>query len=499
MIKLKAKKIDISTGEILIALINDLDARDLDLYKGDRIKIKSNKKETIAIVDTTKSSHYVPKGSIGLFDELSNELNVKNNENLKIQYETKPKSIFYIKKKLKGEKLDYHEIHSIVKDIVDNKLTDIELTYFVASTYIHELTIKETVDLTNSIINTGRSLKLKKNPIVDKHCIGGVAGNRTTMVVVPLVAAAGLTIPKTSSRSITSPAGTADTMEVMCNVSFTLEKLKKIISKTNACMVWGGAVNLAPADDKIIRVEHPVSLDPVGQLLASILAKKKSVSATHLLIDIPVGKGAKIEKKSDAEKLKKRFEIIGKKLGLCMKVVITDGRQPIGDGIGPSLEAIDVLRVLRNDDNAPKDLKEKSIKLAGEILELSKKVKKGYGHKMAKDLLESGMGYKKMVEIIKAQGGKITKPEQIKIGKLKHDMKANNDGKVKEINGKIIAKIAKIAGAPKDQGAGISLYVHLGDKVNKESVLYTIYSESKEKLNFAVNLANELNKGIIIK
>lgn len=498
MMKLKVKPVEISTGEILIALINKSDADTLDLHKGDRVQIKNSKKSIIAIVDTTSSKKLVKKGDIGLFTETIKKLNVKTNSEVTITIEGKPKSIYYIKKKLKGEKLDYNEINHIVKDIVDNKLTNIELTYFVASTYIHELTIKETVDLTNAIINTGKVLKFNKYPIVDKHCIGGVAGNRTTMVVVPILAAAGLTVPKTSSRSITSPAGTADTMEVLCNVSFNMKQIKKIVQKTNGCMVWGGAVNLAPADDKIIRVEHPVSLDPVGQLLASILAKKKSVSATHLLIDIPVGRGAKIEKKKDAEKLKRRFEIIGKKLGMIIKVVITDGKQPIGNGIGPALEAIDVLRIFRNDKDAPQDLKEKSIELAGEILELAKKVKKGYGKKMALDLIDSGMAYKKFIDIIKAQGGKEIEPSKIKIGKLKFDVIAKKTGSINHINGKAISKIAKIAGAPKDKGAGIYLNVHLKDKVKKGQKLYTIYSDNKEKLGYSKHLSEEL-EDIIIK
>lgn len=498
MIPLKAKQIEISTGEILVALMNEHDARKLDLYKGDRIKIKNKNKETIAIIDTTKSKKMVPYGSIGLFTEVFDDLNVKEDQILNISPEDKPRSIKYIKKKLKGEKLDYNEIHHIVKDIVENKLTEIELTYFVASTYIHELTIRETVDLTNAIINTGKVLKINKYPVVDKHCIGGVAGNRTTIVVVPILAAAGLTVPKTSSRSITSPAGTADTMEVLCNVSFNIKDLKRIINKVGACMVWGGAVNLAPADDKIIKVEHPVSLDPVGQLLASILAKKKSVSTTHLLIDIPVGKGAKIEKKKDAINLKRRFELIGRKLGFAIKVVITDGKQPIGNGIGPALEARDVLKVFRNDKDAPEDLKSKSIELAGEILELAKKVKKGYGQKMALDLIESGMAYKKFIEIIKAQDGKEIHPDKIKLGKFTQNIKAKKTGKIKHINGQIISKIAKIAGAPKDKGAGIFLHVHLNDYVKENQILYTIYSDSKDKIKYAQLLSNEM-EDIIIK
>ena len=223
---------------------------------------------------------------------------------------------------------------------------------------MHELDINESVSLTKAMINTGEILKLNKYPVMDMHCIGGVAGNRTTMIIVPIVASAGLTIPKTSSRSITSPAGTADTMEVLSNVSFSIKEIKKVIRKTNACLVWGGSVNLAPADDKIIRIEHPVSLDPEGQLLASILAKKRSASATHLLIDIPIGKGSKIENRKKALHLKRLFESISKKLGIKIKVIITDGSQPVGNGIGPGLEARDVLWVLKNDSKQPLDLKD---------------------------------------------------------------------------------------------------------------------------------------------
>jgi len=251
-------------------------------------------------------------------------------------------------------------------------------------------------------------------PICIHNCVGGVPGNRTTMIIVPILTAAGFTIAKTSTRSITSPSGTADTMEVLAPVSHSLEKIKKIIKKTKGCIIWGGTLDLAAADDKLIKLERPLSLDPEGILLASILAKKLAVNSTHILIDIPYGKGAKIETKKEAKRLKRKFTHLGKLLGMQTKAIITDGSQPIGNGIGPALEAKDVLSVLSN--KGPEDLKKKSLLMSAKLLKMAG-VKNST--KVAKKILESGKAYKKMQEIIKAQGGKKIDPEKIKIGKYK--------------------------------------------------------------------------------
>src|SRR5579863_5627142 len=125
----------------------------------------------------------------------------------------------------------------------------------------------------------GTQLKWDRPIVVDKHCIGGIPGNRTTMIVVPIVAALGLTFPKTSSRAITSPAGTADTMGMLADVSLSSDRIYEVIRKTGGCIVWGGALELAPADDVLIAVERPMELDTEAQMVASILAKKKTVSA----------------------------------------------------------------------------------------------------------------------------------------------------------------------------------------------------------------------------
>jgi len=496
--KLKVKDMDISSGGSLIAVLNKKDAQKMDLHSRDRIKIIKGKKIETVLLNISESSKSVGKGKIGLYEEVLNSLKLKQGNTVKIAPTRKPLSIEFIKKKLDGYKLTKKEIDQIVWDIVNNKLNNTELTYFVSACYSNELDARETALLTKAMKSHGDILKIKRYPIMDKHCVGGVAGNRTTMVIVPILAAAGVTIPKTSSRSITSPAGTGDTMEVLANVSIPIKKMKKIVEKTNGCIIWGGSLNLAPADDKIIRVERPLSIDAKSQLLASVMAKKASVSATHVLVDIPTGKGSKIASMKKALQLKKDFENLSKRIGIKVKVIITDGKEPIGNGIGPALEARDVLWVLKNDKKAPEDLKEKSLRMAGIMLEMAGKTKKGKGLSLAKDILESGKAYKKMKEIIKMQGKKIDDPSKIKLGKVKYDVFANKNGTIKEINNRPISKIARVAGAPEFQGAGVFLYCLVGDKVKKGDKLFTVYCHDKGKLEF-VRYAWQKLMPIIIK
>lgn len=490
--KFKIKDLNIATGGILVAILTQHDAKLLDLHVGDRIVVRKGRSSTVAVLDISQPPGVVKNGEIGLMEEVLKQINAEQGNQIDVAVEKKPTSLHMIKKKLEGKKLTSEEIDTIVRDVVDNKLTSVEIAYFVAGTFTKGMTLNETVDLTKAMINTGDRLVVDRHPIVDKHCIGGVAGNRTTMIVVPILLAAGYCVPKTSSRSITSPAGTADTMEVLANVDLSLEEVTDIVEDIGGCMTWGGAVNLSPADDKFITVERPLSIDAEAQLLASILAKKGSVSATHVLIDIPVGPGAKVTTMSRAKRLKKLFETVGRKLKMKMHVVITDGSQPIGNGIGPSLEARDVLWVLGNYDNAPQDLKEKSIKLAGEIMKTYPLPywKAGHGLRYAREILESGKAFESMKEIIKAQGKKIDDPSKIKVGKFTYDYTAWKTGTVKHISNGAVSRIAKIAGAPLDQGAGIYMQKHVGDSVKKNEVIFTIYSESKQKLEFAKDHLN---------
>ncbi len=496
--KLKIRDMDIATGGILIAIVNESDARKLDLHHADRVRLKKGSRKVVAIIDIAESKKPVPPGVIGLFEEVLDRLGVNDGDIVDMELEKKPVSISFIKKKLDGKELNYKEIYAIIEDVAEGRLTDIELTYYVAGNYAFGMTLKEIVSLTRAMINTGDQIKLDKKVVVDKHCIGGVPGNRTTPIVVAILSAAGLTVPKTSSRAITSPAGTADTIEVIAPVAHPVEKIKDIIKKTGGCMVWGGAVNLAPADDTIINVEHPLSIDAEGQLLASIMAKKGSVSATHVLIDIPIGKGSKIENKKEALHLKKWFENIGKELGMKIKVIVTDGSQPIGNGVGPALEARDLLKVLNDDEDQPMDLRKKCINIAGEMLELAGRSKVGEGRKLAKEILDSGRAYKKFWEIMKAQGGKIVKPQDIEVGKFTYDYLAPKSGRIIHIDDRSISKIARVAGCPRDKVAGVYLYKHKLDSVKKGEKIFTIYSKNNVKLGYAKEFMKIVD-GIIIR
>lgn len=484
--KFRVKDMDIATGGTLVSILNKKDAQDLDLHSGDRIIVKYKKKEITCILDISESKKAVPQGRIGLFEEVLDKLRVNQGSIVTLEFTSKPESVTHIRDKLFGKKLNYQEIYHIINDLTNDRLTAIEKTYFVAASFAQGLSVPEIVSLTKAMVKTGNKIKFK-GITLDKHSIGGVPGNRTTMIVVPIVAAAGFTIPKTSSRAITSPAGTADAMECLAKVELPEKKIKSIVQKNGACIVHGGSMNLAPADDKIIDVEQPLSIDAEGQLLASVMAKKYSVTANHILIDIPMGKSTKARTRKEAEHLKKRFQVIGRKLGMNVQVIITDGSQPIGNGIGPLLEAEDVMAVLRNDPLAPKDLREKSLMMAGLLLKMAGKSKDG--QKQAREILNSGRAWQKIREIIRAQG----KQKKMFRGKFHHLVKSSKSGIVREIDNEIISKIARLAGAPKDKGAGLYLSKKVNDPVRKGELVYTIYSANSFKLKFAQQLARKGN------
>lgn len=475
--KLKVKDVQLTTGGPLVAVLHEKTAKKLGIFPTDRLHIRRLQKKEGAncVINITKKG--LQEDEIGLFEEVIKKLKVLHGTHVEVEQAEHPVSIQFIKKKLEGKELTETELNMIVKDIVANELSETELTYFVSGCYSHGLSIKETVALTNAIVNNGERLHFKKGEVIlDKHCSGGVPGNRTTMIVIPIVASLGYTIPKTSSRAITSPSGTADTFEVLAPVTLNKKKIEHVLKKTKACIVWGGGVDLASADDKMIKIRHPLSIDPTGMLLASIMAKKKAAGATHVLIDIPWGKNIKIDTKKQAKKLRKGFLKVGKLLGFKMKVILTNGSQPIGNGIGPALEAADVISVLKGD--GPNDLREKALYMATEALKL-------VGEKSPKEkvlqALESGKAYKKFKEIIHAQGG--LKHPNIPKAAFFYSVDAKKEGKIVEINNKKISQIATLAGAPEEKTAGVYLRVRVNRFVKKGETLFTVYANNKQNLD----------------
>jgi len=261
-----------------------------------------------------------------------------------------------------------------------------------------------------------------------------------------------------------------------------MKELKKIVRKTNACLIWGGALGIVPADSKIIQVEKVLGIDPESQLLASIMSKKLAMGSKYIIIDIPYGKTAKVDKKK-ATKLKRKFEQLGKHFKVKLKVVLTSAKEPMGSGVGPALELIDVIKILNPHEKGPKDLEDKSLFLASELLEMTKKAKKGKGIEMAKEILYSGKAFEKFKQIIKAQGGAL---KEIKPAKFRKDILSKRAGKIIGIDNKKINNLARVAGCPADKFAGLYIYHNLGEKIKKRDKILTIYSESKSRLKQAL-------------
>jgi AMP phosphorylase len=478
--KLKIKLLEWSAG-VPVAMLNQETANELGIKLRDRISIETSTKEIYTIVDTI--GKLIKKDEIAISSEIKKILDLRQGQKVDINLALPPESLNYIKKKLDNKKLSYKEIKEIIKDIVNNSLSEAEIALFISAMHKYGLDINETVFLIKSILETGSRLKLNNKFIADKHSIGGIAG-RTTPIVVSICSAAGLTMPKTSSRAITTPAGTADAIETIAKVDFTVKQLKKIIQKTNAFMVWGGGLGMVPADNKIIQVEKLLNMDSKAQFLASIMSKKLAVGSKYILIHIPYGKTAKVNK-NKALDLEKRFKQVAKRFNQTLECVLTKNKGPIGNGVGPALEIIDVIKVLNREDCCYK-LEEESLLLSGKLLELTKKAKKGKGEEMAKEILNSGKAFEKFKEIIKAQGGNIS-CNKIKLAKYKKDIHSSKSGKLEEINNKKINLLARLAGCPTDKGAGLYLYVHSGDRIKKGEKLFTIYSESKHRLKQAMS------------
>lgn len=398
-----------------------------------------------------------------------------------------------IQKKLLGKKLTYREIYTLMEEISHERLSDILTTYFVAASFKKGFSIHELYFLTKAMVETGAKLRFK-GIVADKHSTGGVAGTRTTMIIVPIIAAAGFKIPKTSSRAITSPAGTADVMEVLAKVTFQPRQIEKIVNEIGGCIVWGGHLGIAPADDVIIRIEEPLSFESYDKIIVSIMAKKVAVSANHLVLDLPVGKTMKIRHFSDGERVARKFQQLGKKFRMNVVVDINETLEPAGRGVGCILEALDVLQVLEQKSERPLRLEAKALRLAGKLLQIcfeDARINKN-GEDEARRILEGGEALKKFREIVRWQKG----DDQISSDNLtmkarQHEVRSKKSGKIKEINNYNLNIVAKILGAPMDKNAGVYLLKKLDESVGKNEPILYFYAKDRYRIKEAETTVQE--------
>ncbi|MCD6157929.1 MAG: AMP phosphorylase [Euryarchaeota archaeon] len=485
--KFRVEVFDIDSGDISVVL-NPYDCEKIGLHPGDLAYIVSTGGRRIcSLIIVTKN---VPEGAVWVNKRILQEMKLESvPEFLEVIPAGPSAALPIIKSKLSGKKLSKGEIRTIIKEVIERRIRDAEISMFCSALMVNGMDLPEIRDLSMAMAEFGEIIEWPYGPIYDVHSIGGVPGNKTALITVPIVASFGIKIPKTSSRAITSAAGTADVMETLAPVSLSPDEIVEIVTKVNGVLAWGGALNIAPADDIMIETERVLSVDPEPLLLASIMSKKISMGINKLLIDIPTGTEAKIEGLDEAESLATKFIELGKLLEIHTRVAITYGGQPIGRTIGPALEAQEALEALANGDGSG-SLVHKATALAGIILEEAGIASPGQGKTLAIEAFKSGKAYEKMKEIIEAQGGDPNvKPEDLPVGEYKELFRATSSGYVTHISNKAIVSIARAAGAPKDKGAGIRLHVKAGDNVKQGDPLFEIYAESEERLSEAIIVA----------
>ena len=449
-----------------------------------RVEVELNGRHLVATLNVVDGA-LLEAGEAGLSQRAAQELGGHNGDRVVVRHAPTLDSLSALRAKIYGHRLGYQALQSIIADVVQGHYADVHIAAFLSACAGGRMDVQETTDLTRAMVGVGEVIDWGRPMVLDKHCVGGLPGNRTTPIVVAIVAAAGYLIPKTSSRAITSPAGTADVMETMTQVELDVASMRRVVEREGACLVWGGALTLSPADDVLIRVERPLDLDSDAQLVASVLSKKIAAGATHAVIDIPVGPSAKLRSEHDATQLQALLEDVAGTSGLKLRVVRTDGTQPVGRGIGPALEARDVLAVLRGDAGAPEDLKSRALALASALLEFGGDGAAVEAHAKALRLLDSGAAWKKFQGICAAQGG-MREPG---IAGLHRPVTTDSAGYIAAIDCRRLARAAKLAGAPTMPTAGLELHVKLGDRVERGQPLFTLHADAPGELAYALQYA----------
>lgn len=482
--RLKPVRLGIDTHQELVVYLrrNSHVCRSEGFTSSSRVQIHIGEKAILATLSIVNDNGLLNPGEMGLSESAWKRLNPQEQSEAHIRHPDPVLSLSHLRHKVYGHRLNQEQTQEIINDIVAGRYSDVHLSSFVTACAGDQLDQEEIIALTRAMLQSGRKLDWGQPTIVDKHCVGGLAGNRTTPIVVAIVTACGAIMPKTSSRAITSPAGTADTLATMTPVNLDLETLQRVVTRHGGCLAWGGSVNLSPADDILIRVERMLDLDSEGQMVASVLSKKAAAGSTHVLIDIPIGPTAKVRSQEAANQLSKHLISTGKALGLEIQVIRTDGTQPVGRGIGPALEAQDLLAVLRNQSNAPQDLRARALTLAAHLLEMAKLVPEGQGLQKAQDTLDSGKALSQFMAICEAQGG-FKEPEQ---APYQYNWHSQQTGQVNRIDNRQLSQLAKLAGAPEDPAAGVSLEVKLKDSIKKGQLLMTLHADSPGELQYAV-------------
>lgn len=484
---LMSRNLDLGEDDDFNVVLNRKDAERIGVREGENIMVGFGEIELYADVMETDSK--VPEGQIGLFEEIWKAYDIPNGSSIFVDIPESSRSLDAISRKLLGQPLSKEDLESIMKDIGTRKLRETEIAFFVSTFFNPGFNDDEIYWMTKGMAESGDSMDFKnirpgEEIIADKHSIGGVAGKAITPTLIPILVSGGLIVPNTSTRAITSPAGTTDILEVVMPVSLTKEKVYEVVKKTGGCMFWGGSLELSPADDVIINVERSLRIQEFQKVLVSIVAKKISMGITHILIDLPYGKGSKVERVDDVSMLDREFRKLFKKFGIHCETIKRLIKGPDGRCIGPNAEIREALKMLERDEERSVELEKVILDMAGMIFEMTDTVQKGQGKKFALNILNEKKALRKFWEIAFAQGAtKEVHSSEIKSGKYSADMLSDRNGVVSGIDNTALVSIARALGNPKVKEAGIYIHKMPGDTVKKGDKLITMYAMTENRLS----------------
>lgn len=452
-----------------------------DLKNLTKVEIYGSSRRVFAFLQVTEDERIVRPSELALNTEAFNNINLPVGAKVTISPVLSLPSTTSIKRKILGNVLGYKDYQIIMRDIIEGRYSNMDIAAFLVASGSY-MSPPEVLSLTESMVGK-RKLEWADEIVVDYHSIGGIPGNKVDLIVAPIVAAYGLTMPKTSSRSLTSATGVADTMSVLCNVELDETTFKKLVKENKVAITNYETIGIGEASRIISAVERNIGITQYEHVAASILAIKVASGVNHLVFDIPVGPTSRVKTKNEALHVKKLVEYVGDMMSMDIDVVITDGTEPIGNGVGAVLEARDIMKILLNKEDAPDDLREKALFIAGRILEFDPKMRGGQGRVTAEEILRSGKALEAMNKIIHGQG----KSSQPQLGHLTKEVISTISGVVKSIDNQRINKIGILAGANKYKGAGLDLYKKEGDYVEEGDILFKVHAINAMDFAFANN------------
>lgn len=403
-----------------------------------------------------------------------------------------------IAKKRDGGELTTEEIQFLVRGYTDGSIPDYQMSAWAMAVVFRGMTPRETGDLTLAMAGSGEQLDLSslKGIKVDKHSTGGV-GDKTTLVVAPLVAAAGIPVAKMSGRGLGYSGGTIDKLESFTGfeVERTREQFLQQVRDIGVSVI-GQSGNLTPADKKLYALRDvTATVEAVPLIASSIMSKKIAAGADAILLDVKVGKGAFMKSLEEAETLARAMVEIGKQVGRRTVAVISDMNQPLGFAVGNALEVKEAIETLAG--KGPRDLTELALAVGSRMLLLGGLVaSEQEGRSRLQGIMADGSAVEKLAQMVAAQGGDkqdVYDTERLPKATIIHEVKAQEDGYLTAIDAEAVGHASVVLGAgrltkdmPIDLAVGLVLHKKRGDRVQKGDVLLTIHANKDELLQSAL-------------